>query len=303
MNRCYIEDFIETNVGEHVIILFEKSEQNPFPESHDFICKTKPHLEYGYRKKLTYIRGIVSSSPNRQLAITGMFLSDLQSGFHNQNYGSYIKIMVSEDKFVSILVTWNMVVKSRIQIWKKINLLRDPFNIFCNIRRNKPALRTLLAKIYPEVSGDRVQSMILLSAYYRALIQQPEVSIDDKITNDELVKAIRQELFEREELNHFIMEVDRVFKAAMEKCYCNFTAIAEPLVSESEIKKLIEMYKCRLPNHYEVMAELYNYSRRMGEMRNIHLLHTGFYDRKIFFEFLSQLRVGNNQNLIHWAIC
>ena len=83
MNRCYIEDFIETNVGEHVIILFEKSEQNSFPQIHDFIRKTKPHLEYGYMGKLTYIRRIVSSSPNRQLAITGIFLSDLQSGFHN----------------------------------------------------------------------------------------------------------------------------------------------------------------------------------------------------------------------------
>ena len=73
-------------------------------------------------------------------------------------------------------------------------------------------------------------------------------------------------------------------------------------MSENEIKKLIMIYKTRLPNHYEVMAEFYNFSHRMRKIRNVHLLHTGFYDRKIFFEFLSQIRVANNQKLIHWEI-
>ena len=50
-----------------------------------------------------------------------------------------------------------------------------------------------------------------------------------------------------------------MFKVAMDNCYCNFTTIAELLASESEIETLINICICQLPNHYEVMAELYNF--------------------------------------------
>ena len=303
MNRCYVEDFIEINVGENVLMLFEKTAENPFRKLTKFIGETKPHVVSGYRKKWTYIRGIVSSCPNRQSAIGGMIIPDLQRGLGYENYGSNINVMVSENENVHILVTWNMVVKSTVQVWKKIDVLRDPLNIFHNKRKNKAALRNLLNKISPEVAGDRLQSMILLGAYHRALLKNHEVSSEDKTSNETLVKSIRQQLYEKEALTQFIVEADRVFKVTMKKCYCDFTVIAEPLVSENEIKKLIMIYKTRLPNHYEVMAEFYNFSHRMRKIRNVHLLHTGFYDRKIFFEFLSQIRVANNQKLIHWAIC
>ena len=65
MNRCYVEDFIEINVGENVIMLFENTAENPFRKLTKFIGETKPHVVSGYRKKWTYIRGIVSACPNR----------------------------------------------------------------------------------------------------------------------------------------------------------------------------------------------------------------------------------------------
>ena len=47
MNRCYVEDFIEINVGENVIILFEKSVENPFHKLTKFIGETKLHVVSG----------------------------------------------------------------------------------------------------------------------------------------------------------------------------------------------------------------------------------------------------------------
>ena len=110
-----------------------------------------------------------------------------------------------------------MVVKSTVQVWKKIDVLRDPLNIFHNKRNNKATLRNLLNKISPEVAGDRLQSMILLGAYHRALLKNPEVCIEVKTTNELLVKSIRQQLYEKEALTQFMVEVKRVFKVTMKK--------------------------------------------------------------------------------------
>ena len=215
MNRCYVEDFIEINVGENIIMLFENTAENPFRKLTKLISETKPHVVSGYRKKWTYIFGIVSSCANRQSAIGGMNIPGFQRGLGYENYGSNINVMVSENKNVHILVTLNMVVKSTVQVWKKIYVLRDPLNIFHNKRKNKASLRNLLNKISPEVGGDRLQSMILLGAYHRALLKKYEVSSEDNTSNETLVKSILQKLYEKEALTPFIVEADRVFKNTM----------------------------------------------------------------------------------------
>ena len=77
VNLCYLEDFIETNTGENVFILLDKSKEIPFSELTEITAPNKTDVQLGYGNKYTYICRKESIFPNRQSTIDGICKSNL----------------------------------------------------------------------------------------------------------------------------------------------------------------------------------------------------------------------------------
>lgn len=102
------------------------------------------------------------------------------------------------------------------------------------------------------------------------------------------------------EVANLITEIDSVFEEATKSCYTNFSPIGAPLVEQHVIDKFIDIYKETMPNHYKVMKHLIQIDKKENLTRNLHL--TSYYDRMCFFQLLLQVRVSNNQTLVHFGV-
>ena len=93
------------------------------------------------------------------------------------------------------------------------------------------------------------------------------------------------------------------FKKEMISCFTTFTSISQPIVSNEVMVSLILKYKTTLPSHYQSLLRHLQFSTRVGQTRNDRLTDYNimYYDRIIFNQFLTQVRVANPKQLIHWA--
>ena len=96
--------------------------------------------------------------------------------------------------------------------------------------------------------------------------------------------------------------IDNIFKVAIEKSSHSFTSINTHLVSDKQLGILIDLYRTTLPNHYHTMKTMYSYQQKENLIKNIHLKKYDHYYRMLFHQFLSQSRILNSHNLVHFAM-
>ena len=201
---------------------------------------------------------IVTSTPNRDGAHSGMCRMDVVNGLGSHNYGCTVLVDNSIDGTqFNYLITWDNVLKGRsngLQVWSDITKLRDPIKVFTNARKNESNLLQLLHYLYEECYGDKVQSLLLLSRYYLALNkfkQQQLKQTSDKVERSQPVLLIG------EQFTNFMVKIDTIFKSEMYKCYSTFHCITESIVSKQQLHGLIVEYKRCLPDHYRLIKSLF----------------------------------------------
>jgi hypothetical protein len=106
--------------------------------------------------------------------------------------------------------------------------------------------------------------------------------------------------FSGEHYTTFVQHIDGVFKSAVKACYGKFVSLTAPIVSQKTIIRLVEMFKSRFQHQYLAIAVLLNYTTHMNKERLKHLLP--FYDRMIFYHFLSLCRVRSHKTFSWWAL-
>ena len=98
-----------------------------------------------------------------------------------------------------------------------------------------------------------------------------------------------------------VNHIDQVFTDGITKCYTSFCEINEPIVSRKDIDDMIQSYIKNLPDHHKTMREIMCIDQKEKKTKNQHLLDQNFYNKSIFYQFLSQSRVMNCPNLCNWA--
>ena len=288
--RCYIEDFMSINRGHDVIILIPKldnllSDMSPLNE-----------IQIG-KASFRLFKGEVINSPKADSVQNGITNSDLIKGFGNDNYGSYIKI--GHD---SILLTWNEVMNGKqtgIQIWRKTEKYRDVYSLFKSRRKTKDGLLMILNTLFHEVVGDRIQLYHLLTCYYRAMLTHSSTLL---LETRNLLAIYEPVVLEGVQYHKLLTLIDERFKVAIEKTYCQFCSINKAILSNEDINDLISKYKTFLPRHYETMRRMMVFDKKESLQRNKHLTIMNVYNRQLFHQFLSQVRIVNSHNCIHYAI-
>ena len=96
--------------------------------------------------------------------------------------------------------------------------------------------------------------------------------------------------------------IENTFEEAMMKCYNDFTAITTPLLSCSQIDYLVSLYKTCLPEHYECSMIMLGYNKKVNMHKNKHLIESGYYDRIVFYQYLSQGQVRYNHLFTFWGM-
>ena len=96
--------------------------------------------------------------------------------------------------------------------------------------------------------------------------------------------------------------IESKFSDAINECFTTFSDISSPILSVSDIDELIELYKTQLPLHYRTMSRILGIDQKQNVTRNLHLVQSGYYDRMIFYNFLSQCRIKCPDNCVSWAI-
>ena len=66
--------------------------------------------------------------------------------------------------------------------------------------------------------------------------------------------------------------------------------------------KLVVLYKTKLPQHYTINKYLYGFHKKELMQKNKHLALSGFYDRLLFYHYLTFSRIKFNHNFIYWGI-
>ena len=83
--------------------------------------------------------------------------------------------------------------------------------------------------------------------------------------------------------------IDEVFGKAINECFHDFSEITMPLLTRYHINEMIALYKSKLTNHYNQMRNMLGFDNKATKSRNQHLVETSYYDRLIFYQYLTQL--------------
>jgi hypothetical protein len=235
----------------------------------------------------------------------------LKDGLGTHNFGATILVKrnTRDDKTVDactdsfkILVTWTEVLMGRrfgMQVWATLNPLREVKKMFLNYRRDEAKILGLLGYLYEEVFGDSLQMMLLVSRYYSGLNAGRKESFSQMKKNMDVAQPV---LLIGERYKYVLNKIDTVFKNEIRSCYDSFQSVTQPLLSKEQVNALVLMYKNELPHHYALMKEMFGFDLKENQMRQTHLKETGFYDRLVFYQFLSQARIRFNHNCTHWGI-
>ena len=127
----------------------------------------------------------------------------------------------------------------------------------------------------------------------------------DKRVSEKLSLELKEETnltFDSEAYFCLVDKVDNIFKQALNSTYCEFSVLGDPIVASSQVDELILDYKTTLRPHYLMMKKLLGINKKEKYTKNDHLIKSGYYDRLIFFNFLTLVRVKNPQHCIHWAM-
>jgi len=117
---------------------------------------------------------------------------------------------------------------------------------------------------------------------------------------DEKAKANQYtELAPNDDCREFVAAVDSVFREAFENMFGKFFSPMDSIVSKQDILDLIEKFKQTLPFHFEVIKHRLNFAAKQGTTRGVPVLEV--HERKVFFAFLSDIRMSDRRSLTWWA--
>ena len=102
--------------------------------------------------------------------------------------------------------------------------------------------------------------------------------------------------------NKLLETIDCMFKSALKKTHTNFCMLGSRLMSVHERDKMIKMCKSLMPNHCETTKQMMGIDSKDQLTKNKTLVDNGFYDRRLFYHFLSQTRLKNPRSCVWWGI-
>jgi hypothetical protein len=106
--------------------------------------------------------------------------------------------------------------------------------------------------------------------------------------------------FGGETYREFVKHVDDVFQTAVVECYGRFVSLTEPIISQTTICGLVDLFKIKFLNQYTALSVLLNYEEHKKRPDRLHL--KPFYDRMIFYQFMSMCRVRCHKTFTWWAL-
>ena len=302
--RCYVEDFMVREVGESIVVLVPLSYKvdttgkwrHLFQSDINYTDVTFNKIEYGcYNCE-------VATNPMYDNVIGGMQLSDFQLGFGTHNYGCHLEFSRESTASLGVLVTWDEVMngkKNGIQIWHGGEDYRDVYTNFADRSKTTQGLNSLMNSLYSEVYGDRLQCLHLLLSYHRANNKNQAVTIRKY---DSLAQNFGPAVLEGESYNLLLSDLNNSFGVCIQKSYGDFVVIGRPVITRTETDVLVALYKSKMPYHYKTMYAMLGYNKKVGITKNKHLVETGYYDRQVFYSFLSMSRQRNPHKMMNWAI-
>ena len=133
MNRCYLEDYMVIEPGAAVMVIIPKN--NVLPDVKRLPLKLAQVISFGYRKTFYVLHGEVTSNVYKKKVSDGIDPFELKRGLGYHKYGAYIELRV-EDVKIKLLITWQMVLSSQVQVWTRIMTFRDPYLSFHCVHRD-----------------------------------------------------------------------------------------------------------------------------------------------------------------------
>ena len=312
-HRCLIEDFMvlekETNVL--VLIPFKIECSSLLNDSFWTSIESATFMNYESmiqfkKKKYHCVSATIATNPQLESVLSGISQYDLMDGLGSKNSGCLINFGLDEENDnILKLVTWNMVLKGGVvglQIWSQRKDVRNLGTAFNNRKKTNIGLVSLLNAMYFEMYGDRLQCTFLIACFYRTQLKQKQLDIKQMSASDSNKDDKEQVLFEGEKYHDLISAIDVTFKQAIIQTYTSFCVLGEPLVSSLEINVLVDRFKNEMKLHHYMMKSILGIDKKERLLKNTHLVSTGYYDRMIFFNFLTLTRLRNPQSCIHYAI-
>ena len=296
--RCYVEDYMSLQDNACIRLLYS-SDQIIF-EDHQPI-----HQLQLSSSKFDVFDCVVNTAPNYEWVNQSLTYKDIKHAFTRGNYGSYIQIDDGKDPFIksdSILLTWREVLLGKstgVQVWREQNSFRDMIDMFKNKRKSKDGMMLLLNGLHDKIYGDRVQLYHLIHCYYQTNLQHQTSTMKDMSA---LINTYKPPVLHGTAFNTLIDCIDNVFKDSIAKSFYTFTSINKPLITDEQVALMIDKYKTKLPNHYHTMKTMYSFQKKEKLVRNMHLKTYEYYDRLLFHQFLSQSRILNSHNLVHFSM-
>lgn len=306
MHRCLIEDFMTLQKGRDVVVLLPEQDER-------FSCITPfATVQIGKSNYRVY-NCVVSISSYANLIVAGMAVSDVKKGFNEGNYGCFVDIKDSSDCSSRICLTWSEVLNAReegVQVWRSLNSKENCRNftaLFKSRRKTDLGCRSILNYFFSEVYGDRIQLFHLYTTYLRIrnmhLSSQSSNNTQHSNTNDDRNGNIFEEMkLCGESFQQLVTRIDKVYEQAINNTFTEFMPFDEPLLRDDQIVTILSDYMTSLPSHFEMMNQTLMFSYKRSKARNFHLSETNYYNKKLLFMFLSQARIVNSHNLVHFAM-
>ena len=113
---------------------------------------------------------------------------------------------------------------------------------------------------------------------------------------------IKPPLLKGNSCSKILETIDCMFKSTTKKTYTNFCILGGRLMSFDERDKMINMHKSLMTNHCETTKQMMGIDSKEQLTKNKTLVDNGFYDRRLFYHFLSQTRLKNPRSCVWWGV-
>ena len=322
-NRCIVEDFIQLPAGSEVALLVPlfSNKVNHILRNVNIISD-KHNVQFGTdrsKKYLLFSGYVKSNNKYEEFDRDNISRIDVMNAFRvgrDNGYGLILSVrqvlfgmkkdsMITSSHCGDVLIKWIDVLvgcKDGIQVWSHITSLRDfskNLSYNPNDEKSLDALNYICGYIFEEIYMDKIYMIHLLTKYYMVINQRNKIFIESLKKNQKLEISMDLSSSNFKLLN---VHIDKCFEDAMLKCYTDFCEITQPLVSRDCILHLVAMYKQHLPVHYNCLMSMFGFDKRSKLKKNAHLVKGGFYDRLVFFQYLTQNRVSCNHSFTYWGM-
>ena len=324
-NRCVLEDVMTLPEYSEITLLVPKPKRNEKKENLSYVQKNiyveceKSFIQYGNTKNQRYYiySGFIHSCPyasrSKNNALNCTEVNNALGRHRNNGYGFNCTIQQclinncfsekSEYTF-KLSIKWADVLHGRrtgIQIWTHMNQLRDFTTNFRSLYgvNLESSMNNMLGFISEEVYCDKLATTNLLLKYF--MVQSQKKQIENTVIKSNVVNNISNN-FDRVTYNYVNSIIEQTFYEAIERCYKGFNKITQPLLSRVEVNKLVDIYKENLCQHYKLQMKMFGFAQKQELSRNQHLKDSGYYDKLVFYTYLSHERIRFNQFLASWGM-